>query len=683
MKYINKYLLYLVFVFVSTTVGYGQSTVNAGGDATICGTTYNLKGTTDGETTGLTWSVLNKPSGATDPVISNPSILTPGITGMNKPGVYTFRLTKVTQTGSSYSDVKITSSGDVSSFSAGTDIVDVFASVGSVNLNGVIPEGFTGEWRFENIYNKERYGRINSENGQLSSTNIANPVFSLIKKADHDVDPAYRFFFKITSKFNPNCSYEKSVVVRFIPNPFIKVKSKSGCGDSLVDEYVYLDFEAGSPIFGTKHPNVSGNPSFGTTVSMNIISQPIGGNLTFTGFDTKNIEFKTSAIGTYKFTLTVSNAAGTFTTPELTYTKTGIKPGNLNFVDSAHPEQNSGYSYGGSAGELLCGFEGTNTPVEVYFKINEKDDPVTTTTTATFYGGSYPGEQVPSLVISGEGQRQRMLKVTPPVGGWRVGTYAISFTIRNGDCALPGTYFIHVSDGNRKDIKIEDVTVCYPGSGTVNATIQLPEVFQEVINPNYLAGNYSGVYHFTVVSKPMNSSTPEYEITDNRNLKSTSTIIRNLDKPGEYVFKVKAQGYINSVDWVLEQEYACSQASRETTFKVIVSEQIGANAGSNQEDVFCRSRTVLVANDPGLGQGKWTVESAPVGMIPTFSDATSPRTIVAGMDLTGVYEFKWTITTGDCESSSIVKVITEQDSCKTPLIITNPTTTNKTIRRKK
>ncbi|EPH13453.1 hypothetical protein HMPREF9713_00633 [Myroides odoratimimus CCUG 12700] len=681
---INKYLYILVFTVITTAFSYAQS-VNAGGSATTCGTTHTLSGSTeDGGTKGLTWSVVGKPTGATDPVISNPSILNPSVTGMNKPGVYTFRLTKVNPTSTVYSEVKITSTGDVASFSAGSDITNIPASIGTVNLNGVIPEGFKGEWRAENNFEKIRFARINSNNATLSATNIANPTFSLTKKANHDTDPAYTLYFRITSMYNSNCWYEKSITVRFIPNPEINLKGYNACATTLQNNNVYVQYQDNSPKIGSFYNGTTGYPGLGTTITLNIIEQPAGGNLSLSAFETGSVHFVTNAVGLYRYTITISNSIKSYTTPELTIDIIGLEPGAINFKDSAYPEQYMLYAGGGSGGEVLCNMVGSLTPININYSLNTNDDPTTINTNVSVRSQDVPGGLVPTIESFGNGLTKRYFQVTPPVGGWKIGTYPVSISInRNGTCSKSVTYYIHVSDGKRPNLKVDDVVVCYPGSGVVDALVSLPSPFQEVIDPTYMKG-YTGKYEISLVSKPEGSATPSYDpYNTTRSLKSTQTVIHNLNMPGEYVFKVKTEGYIESVDWLLAEDYACSGTSRETTFKVTVSAQVGSNAGSNQEDLFCRARTVLVGNNPGAGQGKWTVESAPIGMVLTFSDDTSPRTIVAGMEVTGSYKFKWTITTGDCESSSIVEVITDQDNCKAPKIITNPTTTNKTIRRKK
>lgn len=680
---INKYLYILVFALVSTVVGYAQS-VNAGGNYTTCGTEYTLQGSTDaGDTNGITWSLESKPAGATDPIISNPSILTPTVTGMNKPGPYVFKLTKVNAGGSTTapSRVTITSSGDVSSFSAGSDILNIPATVGTVNLNGVIPEGFTGVWTAQNNFEWSRFGRKNSNNATLSNPNIANPTFSLTKKADHDADPAYTLTLKITSVYNSNCSYVKSIIVRFVPNPVIRLKDFSGCAYKLLDNDVYVKYQDDSPRIASGYNGTTGFPNSGTAITLNVISQPTGGNLSIASFETSTVFFKSNAPGIYKYSLTFTNSAGTYTTDVYTINISGVVPGRMNFIDPNHPEQNMEYAGGGSGGEVHCDLVGKSTPVTIYYSIDPKDDPLLITNTISV-GGIIPTGGAPTLQMLGAGQRNRSIVVTPPIGGWHIGTYAISVSTNNGGCGINATYYIHISDSSREDVSVEDIVVCYPGSGMVDAVVNLPKVYQKVVDPSYLQG-YFGQYFFTLISKPEGALDPTYQTSDDRHFSKTSTIISGLNKPGEYIFKIKIGGWITPLEWVINQEFACSGASMEGTFKVIVSEQVGSNAGSDQDDLFCRARTVLVGNNPGAGQGKWTVESAPAGMAPTFSDDTNPRSIVAGLDVTGSYKFRWTITTGDCISSSIVEVITDQDNCKKPLIITNPTTTSKTIKRKK
>jgi hypothetical protein len=71
-------LFFIILLFLGNMILYAQCSVNAGGNATICGTSYTLQGTSSGSTSGTpTWTLVSKSSGATDPVISNVNSLTP------------------------------------------------------------------------------------------------------------------------------------------------------------------------------------------------------------------------------------------------------------------------------------------------------------------------------------------------------------------------------------------------------------------------------------------------------------------------------------------------------------------------------------------------------------------------------------------------------------------------------
>lgn len=679
-KNINKYMLIVLFSLFGFISIHAQCVVNAGGGGITCGTSYDVNDSNSNDATGLTWTVVSIPSGASTPIFSNANVLKPTISGLNKPGYYTFQLSKKCSNGNVVtSQMMVTSTGDVSSFSAGSDITNVFATTGTVNLQGVIPEGFNGVWRAVNIRD-EKFGTIAAGNTSFGNKNAAKTSFSLIKKANHDFDPAYRLILKITSIYNQHCSYEKEIIVRFIPNTNIKLSSYNvkQCGSEVGDEKKFISLASDSPKFNSTINGTSGDPSFGTNIVMNILQQPSDGNLSFQGIEVDRIYFNIKTIGIYKFTLTITNASGTFTTQPITFEKTGVSAKNIKFLDSQNNEIKNEYSHAFSRAELFCNYVGTNTPITINFSLDPNDDE--TLINSEFSVIFSPSGWAPTFQLSGQGQRKRSVTVNAPVGGWKPGTYGIIFTTRigTGGCSVRDDFFIHISDGKREDLSIEDIVVCYPGSGAVDAVVKLPKVYQEVIDNSYLK-NFNGVYKISSLNRPAGASIPT---TATSTIKDESTIIRNLTKPGEYEFSIKVDGRLPSNTWLIEQEYVCSNASLETTFKVIVSEQINANAGSNQKDIFCRTQTVLVGNDPGIvGIGSWEVISSPTGAIPTFNSDSSSRTLVEGLDITGEYKFRWTIKTGDCISSSDVDVIVDLDNCKPPKIITNPMISTKTKRR--
>ncbi|AZB26993.1 hypothetical protein EG339_21585 [Chryseobacterium bernardetii] len=314
------------------------------------------------------------------------------------------------------------------------------------------------------------------------------------------------------------------------------------------------------------------------------------------------------------------------------------------------------YSAGGSGGAVYCNMAGKTTPITIYFKIDPAD-PATLTTTVTNSGIAPPGGN-PTLVLNGAGTMNRNIVVTPPAGGWRVGTYVVNLSSKNGSCGNSQNYFIHISDGNRPNVTVPNTTICYTGSGIVTATIPLPAVYQGIVNTSYLQG-FSGRYDFTLISKPAGAANPVYEANNLRTFTNTSTTISNLDKQGEYVFKIKAVPNAGGVDpGFIDKEYACSGTSPEGTFSIFVSPQVNANAGSNQILEIGATQVSLNGNNPGAAStGAWTLVSKPAGAPdPTIGNPSLYNTNVTGLTSSGTYTFRWTITTGTCTSFSDLTV---------------------------
>lgn len=656
----NKNLFFLILLILGNMMTFAQDCgINAGGNATICGTSYTLQGKASGNTNGTpTWTLVSKPVGAPDPVINGVNTYTPIVTGMTSSGSYVFSISQPCTTGTVTSQVTIIAPGDASMFTAGPDITNISAITGTATLNGVVPSGYTASWTYYNIYNYEYYGQITTNNAIMSNTTTATPTLSLIKKADHDYDPSYRAVLRITSITNPNCWYEDDAIIRFIPNPQISLPTTyNNCSPSTqIKRYISLD--STSPIFSTLTPNSSGNPAFGTTITVNPISQPAGGNISFDSLLNTTMYFQgMSVVGVYKFTITVSNANGTYTTPVITYNYNGIQPNLVNFIDSSHPEQMMVYSGGGSGMSIYCNKAGDTAPITVYFKIDPSDSP-TVTNTVSPNGIIPPGGSATISAVSGAGTYNRSFVITPPTGGWNVGTYAFVIATYTGTCSVSQVYYVHISDGNRANVDVPDVTVCYPGSGIVSATVPLPAVYKGVVNSSYFQ-DFSGIYDFTLVSKPVGAADPTYEAANLRTFTNTSSVISNLNKPGEYVFKIKAVENAGGVDPnFLAQEYACSGTSLEGTFSIFVSEQVNANAGSGKT-FSCNTSTTLDGNDPGVASnGLWTLVSKPVGAPdPVITNPSLYNTSVSGFSVFGAYKFSWKVSTGTCTSTDEVIVI--------------------------
>src|SRR5690606_3312396 len=212
-----------IFLFLLYTIGINisaQCDVNAGGSTTICGTEYILNGSSTNTNIGtVTWTILSKPAGAPDPIFSNANVYKPTVTNMVTPGSYTFQITKICDGGTSISNVTITAPGAITGFTAGSDITNISAITGVATLSGIVPDGYTASWTYYHIRSYERNGNMVTTNATMSNTGTATPTLSLIKKVDHDIDPAYMAVLRITSVNNPNCWYEDETMVRFVPNP--------------------------------------------------------------------------------------------------------------------------------------------------------------------------------------------------------------------------------------------------------------------------------------------------------------------------------------------------------------------------------------------------------------------------------------------------------------------------------
>ncbi len=85
------------------------------------------------------------------------------------------------------------------------------------------------------------------------------------------------------------------------------------------------------------------------------------------------------------------------------------------------------------------------------------------------------------------------------------------------------------------------------------------------------------------------------------------------------------------------------------TVKVVVSPlPTTANAGADQE--LCNaSSTKMDANAPSAGTGEWKEVTGPAGAV--FANAADAKTQVTGLQA-GVYQFTWTITSGNCPAST-------------------------------
>ncbi len=638
-------------------------TANAGGNAIVCSSSTTLTGGVSGAVGAgnPSWTFV---SGPVVPVIVTPNALTTTVTGMTADGNYVFQLSHPCVTGTAQSQVTITAHPRPASFTAGPDKTGICATTGVATLEGVIPAGFTGSWSAVNIFNSQFFNTVVTTNSSFSNTTMATPVFSLINKTNHEIDPAYYAILTIVSN-DGVCSYNDTSIVRFCPNPALSVSNTTKCIDTVSSQF--FDFVSG-PAFNSETSGSAGAAANGTTITLNVSSQPIGGNIAFNRIVGRRIYVTgAAALGTYTFTITVSNCCGTVTSPPMTFTVSGINSHLVNFQPTGHgaPEQLTLYAGGGSGGEVHCGIAGMTTPELFYFSIDPSDDPVTTVTNVTSTGTLPPGASTPVITQTGAGTVNRTVSVNPGASGWKVGTYKFNLQVGTTPCFRSQSYYIHISDNNRPALFVADTIACYPGTGSVSATIRLPEVYQGVVNSSYYQ-DFGGYYNFQVLSKPAGSATPVFTATNLRRITQSTTTISNLDKPGDYVIRLTPFSG-NGAGPFLPQEYACSgiPGPLQYDFTIHLNQVINSNAGSDQTGV-CANTVSLLGNAAGAGTGQWTVASAPAGTSPFITASANPSTSATNLTDTGTYLFAWTITTpsGACKSSDTVSF---EVTCAIPL----------------
>jgi len=644
--------LLLMILFFTGSLFYSQCSVNAGGNTTICSTSTTLVGTQGtGASGNPTWTLVSKPAGAPDPVITDPNNLTTNVTGMTFPGNYVFQISQPCTTGPpATSQVTIAAPGAITGFTAGPDITNIPATTGIANLSATVPNGYTPSWTFYHIYSFEFNSTVVTTNATMSGENTSTPTLTLTNTGNHQVDPAYRAVLRITSNVNPSCWYEDDTIVRFIPNHnmLFSATPYNQCiaQGPITANTFFIDPTSASPKFSTSTANSAGNPLFGTTVTLAAVSQPAGGNIQYSRMANGRLYLSgITSVGTYVFDLTISNLTGS-STRRITYNFNGNTPNQVSFLDPTYSNQMQVYSAGGSGGAVYCsGWIGLNTPITYYFKIDPAD-PASTPTSASSIGIIPGGTAAPTILENGAGMMDRNVVVTPPAGGWRAGTYKFNMTVGPTGCSRSQDYFIHISDSARPSVNVNNIALCYSGSGQVSATIPLPAIYQEAAtNLSYFQG-FNGRYEFTLVSSPAGAATPLYEAASFRTLKSTSTVISNLNKEGEYIFKIRAFNG-NGAGQFLEAEYTCSNASIEDTFSIFVTTQVNSNAGSDQ--VIVGTTATLNGNNPGVSTGTWTLVSKPVGAPdPVIVSPTSPNSSITGLITAGNYTFRWTIATGTC-----------------------------------
>jgi gliding motility-associated-like protein len=658
-------LLFLLFLGTQEKVSAQNCTANAGGNIKICGDQATLTGAATGNLAAggvPSWIFLSGPGGII-PTIVSPNTFNTNITGMTVNGDYTFQLNfPCSDGGISSSQVVVTAHPRPASFTAGAALTTgICATTGTVNLaDAVIPAGYTGHWTAASLANP---GFYLDKNSQFSNPDIQNPDFSLIKKGNHDYDPAYKLTLTITSA-DGLCTYTADRIVKFCPNGQLNLRDMTICRNG-GDPTTYFDLgDNDGPLFNTEPIDAAGHSSNGTTVLLTVNSQPAGANMQLIKFDRSRISFSGATLpGVYNFTFTITTCCGTFNST-MNLTVSGTRPSTANFEVPGHTaEQFVQYNFGGSAGEAHCSSKaGTFTPETFYFDLNATDDFANINSIVTSAGILPPGASMPIVTVTGTGLQSRTVTVDPGASGWKVGTYKFNINLQPtiGTCTVTNTYYIHISDGARQPVQVNDSSVCYPGAGTVSANIALPPVYQGIVNSSYFQ-EFTGRYVLTVISKPAGSLPVTLPSDVNLRITNTNATISNLSLPGDYKFRLSAQSGGSGPGEFLDNEYTCSggiQSSDE--FTIHVDANINSNAGSDQT-FQCSSDVALQGNSVGStgSTGLWTVVSVPSGAVtPILVDPTQNLARVRGFDTIGTYVFRWTITSANsgCLSSDDVSI---------------------------
>ncbi|WP_152286269.1 PKD domain-containing protein [Flavicella marina] len=131
--------------------------------------------------------------------------------------------------------------------------------------------------------------------------------------------------------------------------------------------------------------------------------------------------------------------------------------------------------------------------------------------------------------------------------------------------------------------------------------------------------------------------------------KSTLTINDPFNLPiGNYVFT-----------WTVSNgNPVCSDISDQVILEFTAPPASDANAGSDQELCDVTSST-LFGNSISFGSGQWTQDSGPNTAV--IANQFNSETAVSGM-IAGTYVFRWTITSGGCNTTDTVEIIIYDDT---------------------
>lgn len=203
-----------------------------------------------------------------------------------------------------------------------------------------------------------------------------------------------------------------------------------------------------------------------------------------------------------------------------------------------------------------------------------------------------------------------------------------------------------------------NTTGCTSTSGVVSVSFEAGQSLAiTTASPYVLDCNITSA---TINITQTGSTTPQWSVvsgptglTGYANISGSSFTATGLTLAGTYLIRVKKT--VGNCTTIYDE------------INVVVSKSpTASNAGSDQT-LACNVNTgELIGNTPTIGSGKWSQLSGP--NIATLAAPTTPRCGISGL-ISGVYQFRWTISAGP-------KCPTTQDEVFVRIASTTPTTAN-------
>lgn len=179
---------------------------------------------------------------------------------------------------------------------------------------------------------------------------------------------------------------------------------------------------------------------------------------------------------------------------------------------------------------------------------------------------------------------------------------------------------------------------------TIPASFGCPETFDELTVNNRTSTQIpnagSDTSFCSATSFPLNGSIPADGETGIWSLLSGpagSQFSPNANAPNAAL--INAVTGIYTLKWTVSNGTCSSSDIKRIDNYTLPTTSI---AGSDQ--TICFGRTVLQANAPLIGIGKWSQVSGPKNS--TIASVNNPVTVVSGLDMVGVYQLVWTISNG-------------------------------------